>query len=69
MGTRKLADICECLLSNGAEPTLPVAIIQSAFCPEQRLEVGTLSAIAQHTAGMKLSPAIIVIGDVAKHAA
>ena len=68
MGTRKLRVICEGLLAGGAPVARPVAIVHACYRPEQRLLKGTLGDIADQAEGQALSPAIIVIGNVAAFA-
>ena len=68
MGTRKLRVICEGLLAGGAPAARPVAIVHACYRPEQRLLKGTLGNIADQAEGQALSPAIIVIGNVAAFA-
>uniref|UniRef100_A0A7S4LJB9 uroporphyrinogen-III C-methyltransferase n=1 Tax=Eutreptiella gymnastica TaxID=73025 RepID=A0A7S4LJB9_9EUGL len=65
MGTRTLPIITSRLQEAGLTPSLPVAIIQWAGRPEQRVFVGTLDTIVKQTQGETLSPAIVVIGKVA----
>ena len=68
MGTRKLRVICEGLVGGGAPGNRPVAIVHSCYRPEQRLLLGQLDSIADMAEGQSLSPAIIVIGNVAAFA-
>ena len=64
MGGRYLGDICHQLQIHGLRGETPVAIIHWASQPQQRLWQGTLLSIAQLTKGERLSPCIIVIGEV-----
>ncbi|NEQ51091.1 MAG: uroporphyrinogen-III C-methyltransferase [Leptolyngbya sp. SIO3F4] len=66
MGGRHLGEICHQLQSHGRHEDTPVAVIQWASQPEQRLWQGTLITIAQITKGQQLSPCIIVIGEVVR---
>lgn len=66
MGGRNLGEICYQLQSHGCHEHTPVAVIQWASQPQQRLWQGTLLTIAQLTKGEKLSPCIIVIGEVVR---
>ena len=66
MGGRYLGDICYQLQTHGLRGETPVAIIQWASQPQQRLWQGTLLSIAQLTKGERLSPCIIVIGEVVR---
>jgi uroporphyrin-III C-methyltransferase len=65
MGGRHLAQICDRLIHWGKRPETPVAIIRWASQPQQHIWDGTLLNIAQRVKGEKLSPCIIVIGEVA----
>jgi siroheme synthase len=64
MGGRALPEICDRLLRYGKRPETPVAIIRWASQPQQQIWEGTLLNITQHTKSEKLSPCIIVIGEV-----
>lgn len=66
MGGRHLGEICYQLQSHGCHGDTPVAVIQWASQPQQRLWQGTLLTIAQMTKGERLSPCIIVIGEVVR---
>ncbi len=66
MGGRHLGDICYRLQTHGCYGETPVAVIQWASQPQQRLWQGTLLNIAQLTKGEQLSPCIIVIGEVVR---
>ncbi|NEP17085.1 MAG: uroporphyrinogen-III C-methyltransferase [Leptolyngbya sp. SIO4C1] len=66
MGSRHLADICQQLQSHGKRGDTPVAIIQWASQPQQRLWVGTLLSIVQQTKGQQLSPCVLIIGEVVR---
>jgi uroporphyrinogen III methyltransferase / synthase len=64
MGGRHLAEICGRLLGRGRSPFTPVAVIRWASQPQQQVWTGTLSDIAERVQGQKLSPCIIVVGEV-----
>ncbi|MGF1460758.1 MAG: uroporphyrinogen-III C-methyltransferase [Leptolyngbyaceae cyanobacterium] len=64
MGGRHLAEICDRLIRYGKRAETPVAIIRWASQPQQQIWEGTLLNIAQLTKAQKLSPSIIVIGEV-----
>ena len=68
MGTRKLQVICDSLVGGGLSDTTPVTIVQWAYTPAQKVYTGTLQTIVSSTAGKTLSPAIIIIGEVARFA-
>ncbi len=64
MGGRQLRAICDRLLTHQKRPETPVAIIRWAGQPQQQIWQGTLLNIAQIVGSAKLSPCIIVIGEV-----
>ncbi|WP_062517303.1 uroporphyrinogen-III C-methyltransferase [Demequina gelatinilytica] len=67
MGVAALPDIVAAGLSGGADPSTPVAIVESGTTAEERVTYGTLAdivLIAGET-GVK-PPAVIVIGNVAR---
>ncbi len=67
MGMGHLAEITERMLAVGAAPETPVAIVQWATTPRQRSLVSTLAnaAVDKEAAGLS-SPAVVIIGEVAK---
>lgn len=67
MATRTIGNICDSLIESGKGKDTPVALIHSGTNPDQVLLLGTLQDIAAKTDGKKYSPAIIVIGQVAKY--
>ncbi len=69
MGGRNLEAICQRLLRRERSPFTPIAIIRWASQPQQQVWTGTLSDITERVrshldSGQKLSPCIIVIGEV-----
>ena len=66
MGVGKLPAYTEALLAAGMEPETPVALIERATWPDQRIARGTLETIVdvRDESGIE-PPAITVIGDVA----
>lgn len=64
MGGRNLAEIVNKLLRYGRSLITPIAIIRWAGTPSQQVWTGNLSDILAKTAGVSLSPAVIVIGEV-----
>lgn len=64
MGGRSLPAICDRLIHQGKRPETPVAVIRWASQPQQQVWEGTLLNISQRTKGTKLSPCIIVMGEV-----
>jgi len=65
MGVRHLQAIVDALLASGRERSTPVAIIQEATLPSQKIFRGTLETIAGLAEGLR-SPAVIVVGEVAR---
>jgi uroporphyrinogen III methyltransferase/synthase len=63
MGGKTLSQIVTSLLLWRSTST-PVAIIRHCSRPSQQVWIGTLADIVQKTAGVSLSPAVIVIGEV-----
>ncbi|NEZ57789.1 uroporphyrinogen-III C-methyltransferase [Adonisia turfae] len=66
MGGRHLGEICYQLQIHERHGDTPIAIIQWASQPQQRCWQGTLLNITQLTKGERLSPCIIVIGEVVR---
>ena len=65
MGLVGMPTICERLIEYGAPPTRPVAVIEHATLPEQRVIEGDLSSIAGLVANASITgPSIMIIGDV-----
>ncbi|AFZ49616.1 uroporphyrinogen-III C-methyltransferase [Dactylococcopsis salina] len=64
MGGRNLNLIVKKLTREGKPLSCPIAIIKSAGTEEQKVWVSTLETIVETTQNMKLSPSIMVIGEV-----
>jgi uroporphyrin-III C-methyltransferase len=64
MGGRNLEIIVEKLTIQGKDSSCPIAIIRSAGTEQQEVWVGTLATIVEQTRGIKLSPNVMVIGEV-----
>ena len=66
MGVGKLPEYTAALREAGMDPETPVALVERATWPDQRVATGTLDTIvdARDEAGIE-PPAITVIGDVA----
>ncbi|BAT53583.1 uroporphyrinogen-III synthase / uroporphyrinogen-III C-methyltransferase [Nostoc sp. NIES-3756] len=64
MGGKNLADIVHELLRRGRSHLTPIAIIRWAGTPSQEVWAGQLGNILEQTAGVSLSPVVIVIGEV-----
>lgn len=67
MGLQRLAEIVPAFLSQGWSPGTPVAAIQDATLPDQRVCRATLATIADETARRGFdSPTLLVIGEVVR---
>jgi uroporphyrin-III C-methyltransferase len=67
MGMSRLAEITDALISNGASPNLPAAVVHSATTAEQRVLVSTLAGIAEEAAANGFgSPSIVAIGEMVR---
>jgi len=64
MGGSSLPQIVEQLQQHGRAPSTPVAVVRAAATDSQTVWRGTLGSIVQQTEGGRLSPCIIVVGDV-----
>jgi len=70
MGVAHLPRIVDRLISAGAEPTHPVAIVERATLAEQRVLRGCLKDIVQKVSAAGICPpALLIVGDVAAFAA
>jgi len=68
MGMKKLEKIMEIFSSSGKENT-PVAIVQNGSRSDERLGLGTVSTISAIAKEQGLgAPAIIVVGEIVRHA-
>lgn len=65
MGLSSLAAITGGFIANGADPSMPAAIIENGTRAGQRVITGTLESLPEQTkeAGIK-SPALIIVGSV-----
>ena len=65
MGLAYLGELMRDFIAHGADPTLPVAIVENGTRPNQKVAAGTLSTIAQvaSTEGIT-GPALTIIGSV-----
>jgi siroheme synthase len=66
MGTRRLASIAEQLIAGGMMIDTPVAVISHASWPDQRIEFMTLTEIIGTGCEAVASPALAIIGEVAR---
>ncbi|MDB9495657.1 uroporphyrinogen-III C-methyltransferase [Spirulina major CS-329] len=64
MGGRNLAGIVERLIAAGRSPSGAIAVIRHGGQPQQQVWRGTCADILEQTAGQRLSPCVIVIGEV-----
>ena len=64
MGGRQLKEICDRLISHGKRPETPMAIVRWASQPQQQIWQGTLLSMPQIVSGQKLSPCVLVVGEV-----
>jgi uroporphyrin-III C-methyltransferase / precorrin-2 dehydrogenase / sirohydrochlorin ferrochelatase len=67
MGLAGLEEICAQLIAHGRDPDTPVAVIERATLPEQKVLTGTLATIAGVVAKSRPSAhTLIIIGDVVR---
>ncbi len=65
MGLAYLAELTADFIAHGADPNLPVAIIENGTRPNQKVATGTLKNIAEVAKDHEISgPALIIIGSV-----
>ncbi|WGV24475.1 uroporphyrinogen-III C-methyltransferase [Halotia branconii] len=64
MGGRHLPEIVHQLVRHGRSRLTPIAIIRWAGTPHQQIWTAQLGDILEQTAGLSLSPVVIVIGEV-----
>ena len=65
MGVATLPELTHGLIAGGKSSSTPVALIEKASTPQQRVTVGTLESIAAIASDVGVTnPAVIVIGDV-----
>jgi len=66
MGGQHLAEIVHQLLRHGRSPHSPVAAICRAGCLDQQVFSAQIENIVAQTAGVSLSPVVIVVGEVVR---
>ena len=67
MGVATLATTSARLIAEGRAPTEPVAVIEWATWPDQRITVGTLADIADTAERLTVrNPAVVVVGPVVR---
>ena len=65
MGVATLPQLTSGLIAGGKSSSTPVAVIEQASTPQQRVTVGTLESITSLASSVGVTnPAVIVIGDV-----
>ncbi len=68
MGVKRLAENARDLIAGGRPADQPAAVIERGATPRQRVVTGTLGTIAEKAAAEGVRPpALIVVGDVARH--
>lgn len=67
MGLVGITTICKGLIEHGMSPDMPIALIQKATTPEQRLFTGTLATMSELVERENIKPpTLIIIGEVIK---
>lgn len=64
MGGRHLREICHQLTTHGKRSETPAAIVRWASQPQQQIWQGTLLSLPQIVGQAKLSPCVIIVGEV-----
>ena len=65
MGLKGLSTICDNLVSHGLPADTPVALVQQATTPRQRVYTGTLGNMAEYIEGKTIRPpTLIIVGHV-----
>jgi uroporphyrin-III C-methyltransferase/precorrin-2 dehydrogenase/sirohydrochlorin ferrochelatase len=67
MGLKGLPLICEKLMEHGLPADLPMALVQQATTPRQRVFTGTLGTMPERIASEEVKPpTLIIVGNVVK---
>ncbi|MEQ9512021.1 MAG: siroheme synthase CysG [Balneola sp.] len=67
MGLAGLEEICRQLIAHGRDPDTPVAVIERATLPEQKILTGSLASIPEVVAASRPSAhTLIIVGDVVR---
>jgi uroporphyrin-III C-methyltransferase/precorrin-2 dehydrogenase/sirohydrochlorin ferrochelatase len=67
MGLKGLPVICSTLMAHGMSAETPIALVQQATTPRQRVFTGTLSDMPERIAGEEVkAPTLIIVGNVVK---
>jgi len=65
MGLTGLATICRELINHGMSSDMPVALVQSATCENQKVVTGTLDNIVEIAERSEMKPpTLIIVGTV-----
>lgn len=66
MGLSGATSICQQLIAHGAPPTRPIAVVQTASLPSQRVLLSTLAQLPCALAQSPMeSPSLLIVGEVA----
>ena len=68
MATLTLEALVEGFLAAGKDPKTPVCLVRQATLKDREVLVATLDSVVEKTRGRRLSPAVVLIGPVAKFA-
>jgi len=67
MGLVGIKEICKQLIAHGMSPDMPIALVQKATTPEQRLFTGSLENMHEIVDREKIKPpTLIIVGEVVK---
>ncbi len=67
MGIMQAPRIAQELMAHGRRADTPVAVVEKATTPQQRVHTGTLATLGELIAGAGIKPpALVIIGDVVK---
>ncbi|MCW8919785.1 MAG: siroheme synthase CysG [Gammaproteobacteria bacterium] len=67
MGLKGLPVICSTLMAHGMSAETPIALVQQATTPRQRVFTGTLGDMPERIAGEEVkAPTLIIVGNVVK---
>jgi uroporphyrin-III C-methyltransferase/precorrin-2 dehydrogenase/sirohydrochlorin ferrochelatase len=67
MGLKGLETICRELIAHGMSPDTPIALVQKATTPEQKIYTGTLETMAGIIEQQEIKPpTLIIVGDVVR---
>lgn len=69
MGVQNLVPLSNALLAAGMDPTMPAAVVERGFTPDQRSVVAGLADLARGGARAGVAPpAVVVVGEVVRQA-